>query len=150
MEKKGKIFVRVRGIIIHKGKLLGVKHPHDISFCALPGGHMEWGEDIKECLSRELVEELGVVPEIGRLLYINNFVGDINQFVEFFFEITNSQDYLNIEHLLKTHAHEIAEVCWLEPTSTTPIKPNRLWEDLKKGEILSDQVKYIYGLASIY
>ena len=69
--------------------------------------------------------------------------GDIRQSIEFFFEITNSQDYLNIEHLKTTHAHEIAEVCWLEPTGTIPIKPNRLWEDLKKGEVLSDVTRYI-------
>jgi 8-oxo-dGTP diphosphatase len=146
MEKEKKFTVRVRGIIMHEGKLLGVKHPHDTSFCALPGGHLEWGEEIKECLSREMVEELGVIPEIGRLLYINNFMdGDIRQSVEFFFEIINSQDYLNIGHLKTTHAHEIAEVCWLGPNDTTPVKPNGLWEDLKKGEIFSDEVRFMFG-----
>ncbi|MFA4975341.1 MAG: NUDIX domain-containing protein [Candidatus Paceibacterota bacterium] len=144
MEKDKKFVVRTRGIIIYEGKLLGVKHPHDTSFCALPGGHVEWKEDIKECLRREMVEELGVIPEIGRLLYINNFMdGEIRQSVEFFFEITNGKDYLNIGHLKTTHAHEIAEVCWLEPAGTTPIKPNGLWEDFKKGNIISDKVRYI-------
>jgi ADP-ribose pyrophosphatase YjhB (NUDIX family) len=144
MEKDKKFVVRTRGIIIHDGKLLGVKHPHDTSFCALPGGHIEWKEDIKECLSREMVEELGVIPQIGRLLYINNYMdGDIRQSVEFFFEIANGKDYLYIEHLKTTHAHEIAEVCWLEPAGTIPIKPNGLWEDFKKENILSDQVRFI-------
>lgn len=145
MEKDKKIVVRTRGIIVHEGKLLGVKHPHDTSFCALPGGHLEWGEDIKECLVREMVEELGVTPQIGRLLYVNNFMdGDTRQSIEFFFEITNSQDYLNIEHLEKTHAHEIAEGCWIKPSDDIPIKPNKLWEDFKKGEMLSDVTRYIY------
>lgn len=144
MEKDKKFVVRTRGIIIHEGKLLGVKHPHDTSFCALPGGHVEWEENIKECLHREMIEELGVAPEIGRLLYINNFMdGDIGQSVEFFFEITNGQDYLNIEHLKTTHAHEIAEVCWLEQSGTVPLLPKRLWEDFKTGDVLSDEVRYI-------
>ena len=144
MEKEEKIVVRARGIIIHKGKLLGVKHPHNTSFCALPGGHLEWKEDIKECLRREIIEELGVNPNIGRLLYVNNFMdGDIRQSIEFFFEIINSHEYLNIEHLEATHNHEIAEVCWIEPSDTTPLLPKRLWEDFKKGKVLSDVVRYI-------
>ncbi|MCX6751999.1 MAG: NUDIX domain-containing protein [Candidatus Nomurabacteria bacterium] len=145
MEKDKKFVVRVRGIILFDDELLIVKHPHDTSFCALPGGHLEWGEDIKECLRREIIEELGVNPDIGRLLYINNFMdGDTKQSIEFFFEITNSHEYKNIDHLKKTHAYEIAEVCWIKPSDNIPLKPKSLWEDFKKGNILSDQVRYIH------
>jgi len=145
MEIDKKFVINVRGIILHEGKLLVVKHPHDTSFCALPGGHLEWREDIKECLKREMVEELGVVPEIGRLLYINNFIDrEVKQSIQFFFEILNSKDYLNIEHLKTTHAHEIAEVCWLEPGGSTPILPKGLWKDFKDGNLLSDQVRFIF------
>ena len=66
------IIIKVRGIIIHDSKLLIVKHKQS-QFMALPGGHLEYGEDVVACLRRELFEELGVPPEIGRLLYINTF-----------------------------------------------------------------------------
>ncbi len=148
MEKDKKFVIRVRAIILHEGKLLGVKHPHDTSFCALPGGHLEWKEDIKECLRREIVEELGIEPQIGRLLYINNFMdGDIRQSVEFFFEITNSHEYKNknINDIARTHAHEIVEIVWVGPTDDIRILPKSLAEDFKAGKILSDQVKYIFG-----
>lgn len=144
MEEYKKFVVRVRGIIIHDGKLLVVKHSHDTSFCALPGGHIEWQEDIEQGLSREIIEELGVVPQIGRLLYINNFMdGDIRQSVEFFFEITNGKDYFNTDHLEKTHAYEIAEVCWIDTTDSMNLKPDALWQDFKAGKIFSDQVKFL-------
>lgn len=73
MENEKEILIKVRAIILHEGKLLAVRHPHDTSFAALPGGHLEWGEDLKECLSREIVEELGIKPDIGKLFYINTF-----------------------------------------------------------------------------
>lgn len=144
MEDK-KFVVRVRGVILDEGKLLAVKHPHDTSFAALPGGKMEWKEDIKECLIREIIEELGVKPKIGRLLYVNNFMdGDIRQSVEFFFEITNGSEYKNIEHLERTHAHEIAEICWVSPTDDIKILPKKFAEDFKANKILSDEVRFIF------
>lgn len=119
-----KMVVRVRGIILSDSKLLAVKHPHNMNFCALPGGHLDWGENIKKCLEREIVEELGVRPKIGRLLYVNNFLdGETTQSIEFFFEITNGYDYKNLESVTKTHAHEIAEVCWITPTDNMPLLP---------------------------
>ena len=144
MENEKKIIIKVRGIILHEGKLLAVRHPHDTSFAALPGGHLEWGEDIKECLSREIVEELGVKPEIGRLLYINNFIQtDGKQYVEFFFEIKNGKDYLNTEKLARSHAHEIAEMVWVSPNDDIRIMPKNFGEDFKVGKMISNEVRYI-------
>ena len=34
---------------------------------------MEWGEGTKDCLKRELHEELGLTAEIGDLFYVNDF-----------------------------------------------------------------------------
>lgn len=144
MQKEKKIIVRVRGIIISENKLLVVKHAHDTSFAALPGGHLEWGENIKECVSREIVEELGVTPQIGRLLYINNFT-DANdtQSIEFFYEILNSEDYKNMGEKTRTHAHEITEICWVTPTDTIQLLPKGFWEDFKNGKALSNEIRYL-------
>src|SRR5512133_2601574 len=132
MQDKKKIIIKVRAIILHEGKLLVVRHPHDTSFVALPGGHLEWGEDIKECLSREMVEELGVRPDIGELLYINNFTQpDGKQHIEFFFKVKNGMDYLDTEKLARSHAHEIAEIVWINPTDSIRILPKSFGEDFR-------------------
>jgi ADP-ribose pyrophosphatase YjhB (NUDIX family) len=144
MSDNKEFVVRCRGIILHDNKLLVVRHPSDTSYAALPGGHLEWGEDVKTCISREIVEELGVKPVIGRLLYINNFSkGDGAPSVEFIFEITNGVDYVGCEKLARSHAFELAEIAWASPTDEIKILPKKVGDDLKAGTILSDEIRYI-------
>jgi len=144
MENDKKIIIKVRAIILHEGKLLGVRHPHDTSFVALPGGHLEWGEDLKECLSREIVEELGVKADIGRLFYVNTFIKpDGKQYIEFFFEVKNGADFLNVEKLVRSHAEEISEIVWVNPDDGIRMLPKSLENDFKARKVVSDKVRYI-------
>lgn len=136
------IIIKVRGVIVCDNKLLIVKHV-GTDFMALPGGHLEYGEDVISCLKRELVEELGVIPEIGRLLYINTFIEDKNQYIEFFFEVKNGKDYLSIDRLEKTHAHELTEILWVSSGSDIKILPKQFDEDFKNNKILEEETKFI-------
>ncbi|MFA6301267.1 MAG: NUDIX domain-containing protein [Candidatus Paceibacterota bacterium] len=145
MEKEKKVLIKCRGIILDNGKLLAVKHPgYPANLVALPGGHLEWGEDPKECLSREIIEELGVKPEIGKLLYVNTFAHeDGRHYVEFFFEVTNGNEYHNLEKLTRSHAHEITEIVWVNPSDNIIVLPRGFGEDFKRGKVISDEVRYI-------
>lgn len=140
------IIVKVRGVIIHDNKLLIVKHKES-QFMALPGGHLEYGEDVITCLKRELIEELGVLPEIGRLLYISTFMNNKkDEYVEFFFEIKNGEKYLNIDGLERTHAHELAEILWVSPDSDIEILPKQFDQDFKNNKIFEGETKFINEL----
>ena len=121
-----------------------VKHAHDTSFAALPGGHLEWGEDVKECLRREIVEELGVEPKIGRLLYINTFLdGEHIQPMEFFFEVTNVDECKDVSNSVRTHAHELASIEWISAMDNVRLMPQKLAQDFKDGLLLSKEIRYI-------
>jgi 8-oxo-dGTP diphosphatase len=61
-------------IIISKGKVLLARRKRGDShqgFWEFPGGAVERGETIEECLARELEEELGVAAEIGDVIARN-------------------------------------------------------------------------------
>ncbi len=139
------ILIKVRGIILHEGKLLIVKHI-GTGFMALPGGHLKYGEDVISCLKRELVEELGVTPEIGKLLYTNTFIENKIEYVEFFFEVKNGKEYLNIDGLERTHAHELAEILWVSSNDKVSILPEKFDEDFKNNKIFEGETKFISKL----
>ena len=68
MEKNGnEIEILARGVCVVDGQLL-VCHSRNKWNTYLPGGHVEFGEYSPVALARELVEELGVQPVVGRFL----------------------------------------------------------------------------------
>jgi ADP-ribose pyrophosphatase YjhB (NUDIX family) len=119
--------ISVRGIVLHQSKLLCVRlKPYQGSLRAgstdywcLPGGGLEEGEALTAGITREMVEETGVKPAVGALLYVQQFAhGDVD-YIEFFFHITNSKDYLQIDLSQTTHGEEeIAEIGFVNPATT--------------------------------
>lgn len=135
--------IRLRAIILIEGKLLVVKHKQGDSYVALPGGRLEFGENIEKAMKREIKEELGVDPVLGRLLYIHNLIQEDTQNIEFFFEVTNSEDYADILNLKGTHSFEICEIKLISPNEENTLLPKELAEDFKNGLLLNDKVRFI-------
>ena len=140
--------VNVRGIIINdKGELfcqrLTARNSDGRDFWCTPGGGLDLGEEITDGLKREMIEETGVSPEIGPLLFIQQFSesgensshGPSEQ-PEFFFHITNWQDYQEINLDSTTHGvEEIAECDFVDP-KTTRILPSIL-SDIDLNDLVS-------------
>lgn len=115
--------INVRGIIRRDGTLFAVRHRRpegERDFWCTPGGGLEDGESLVDGIRREMMEETGVTPEIGRLLFIQQFskTGDAvyDEFLEFFFEITNTDDFDRVDLASTTHGTtELAEFGWVDP-----------------------------------
>ncbi len=67
--------IRVAVALIKDDNLLLVEHcKAGHRYWLLPGGGLEWGEGTKEAAQRELLEETGVVADIGHLLFASETV----------------------------------------------------------------------------
>ena len=99
------------GIIIHNGKILLAqrKKGKDLEFkWELPGGKLEKGETLSECLCRELIEELNLKVTVKELFMKSEHGYAFGSFVLNTF-IAECENPL----ITKTDAHE--QYAWVEP-----------------------------------
>ncbi len=116
--------VCVRGLIYKDGKLFGQKlHNSNGDWWCTPGGGVDPMESLHDALIREMVEETGVKPVIGRLVLVQQFAAKGNtshgedELLEFFFLIENADDYEVIDLENTSHGTlEIAEFGFVDPT----------------------------------
>lgn len=66
--------IRVYGILINDKNevLLSDENRFGRKFTKFPGGGLEHGEGLKDCLKREFVEELKLNVEVGELFYLTD------------------------------------------------------------------------------
>lgn len=123
--------ISARAIIHSNGKFLLTRLKQYPTFWCLPGGGLEDGESIVDCLKRELVEELNVEPDVGELLYIHQIQdGEKHSGPGFFFNVKNSKDYLSID-LTKTKLGQIEiEEVGFKDISTVNLLPSFLKQEL--------------------
>lgn len=102
----------VRGIIYRDGKLLVTKFRQEddseSEHWGTFGGGLDVGESIADGLYREMIEETGIAPKIGKLLFIQQFHDGEKEQFELFFHIENSEDYSEIK--LEETSHGLLEL----------------------------------------
>lgn len=123
----------MRGVVYKNGKVLAVKHLHDdkeVDYWAIPGGGLNDGESFADGLKREMIEELGVSPAIGKLLFMQQYNDPKwnREKVDLFFLIENPEDFEQIDFHKTTHGDiEIAKLEFIDPKKE-PLLPEFLRE----------------------
>lgn len=133
--------INTRGVIIKDNKIFAVVHKRRngtiADYWCVPGGGLEIGEPIIDGLRREIIEETGVEPVIGRLLFIHQFLKNYQQEqLELFFEIKNVDDFTKIDISNTSHGtDEIHEFGFVDP-KTVNFMP-RLFQETELNGLLA-------------
>ena len=121
---KNEFEIIVRGLVMKRGRILVCKSEgRDYFF--LPGGHVEFGENMRKALLREFKEELGIKPQktrfIGNVENIFHQRGRLNHEINFIFlceinededDVTPKEDHLSFRWFLP---HDLIEEKFVPP-----------------------------------
>ncbi|MDG1331424.1 MAG: NUDIX hydrolase [Crocinitomicaceae bacterium] len=112
--------LRVYGIIKNsEGEILiSDECRNHYSFTKFPGGGLEAGEGIADCLKRELKEELDIDATIGDLFYVNDFHQEsafrkTDQLISFYFEVSEYSGVITtLQHTVPV-TEEVEKFRWV-------------------------------------
>lgn len=128
-----------RAFILHERKILLCKQKMR-NFWTLPGGSVKEGETLVECISREIIEEIGIKLQIEQMLFIRELINSSRHRIEFYFSTKrqdNSQFYEEI-----SPCNEIVEARFftLEELRFIKLKP----------VCLPDLIREIFNQTSVF
>lgn len=82
--------IRVCGICKQDGKILVINHSglnESGEFWSPPGGGLQFGETIEECLKREFLEETNTLISVGKFFTVREFVKPPLHAIELYYEV---------------------------------------------------------------
>lgn len=138
-----------KALILDGNRLLCLRKQGEIgTYFVLPGGGQEAGELLAEALARECLEELGARVEVGRLRYLQEYIGDNHPFKEVHGGLHFVNVYFEGRLLDAPGTHPLSpdagQVGWewlpLESLASLPFYPRVLADRLTRPDSPSDSL----------
>ncbi|WP_127539146.1 NUDIX domain-containing protein [Paenibacillus illinoisensis] len=136
-----------KAVIVQNGRLLVIRLEDQYGTAyVFPGGGQEKGEELKDAVARECLEEIGQAVNVGELLHIREYIGKNHEFaewdadihqVEFYFECSLKDTDATVFEGSNPDDHQVA-VEWiaLEDLPSVRLYPQTIGELLLKREPL--------------
>ena len=113
--------IRVYGICINERQevLLSDESYQNLNFTKFPGGGLEFGEGLIDCLKREFQEEFELEIEVGELFYLTDFF-QVSAFSE-------HDQVISVYYLVQANLHALDEL-----TKNQSLQENLHWVNLSQ------------------
>lgn len=108
--------LRVCGICVQSGRVLLINHSgmnESGEFWSPPGGGLEFGESIEDCLKREFLEETNTIISVGKFLTVREFLKSPLHAIELFYEVKILSGEIKIGFDPEMEYQIIKDVQWL-------------------------------------
>ena len=108
--------IRICGICIENHKILLINHSgmnESNEFWSAPGGGLQFGETIEECLKREFLEETTTTISVGKFLTISEYIKIPLHAIELFYEVKIESGEVKKGYDPEMDEQIIKEIKWL-------------------------------------
>ncbi|WP_108669108.1 NUDIX hydrolase [Peribacillus acanthi] len=129
------MIVAVKGVIITSGKVLILKRSEEEEISPgtweLPGGKMDFGEQLESALVREIREETSLYVTVEKLLYVSTFTTNPCRQVVIISYLCRSKHkdvVLSFEH---------CDYKWASKSELSELLPPGILQDFKKNHVFS-------------
>ncbi len=123
--------IAVRAVIANdQGQMFAARHRgydgREKDFWCTLGGGVDLLETLHDAIVREVIEESGITPDVGPLLYVQQYSDDTTDHTEFFFRVNNWQDFNNVDLSRTTHGTAEIVECGFIDVKTVKMLPTFL------------------------
>lgn len=148
---KNRTRIRVNGLLVEDQSILlvQIKSPvNDGLVWMPPGGGLQFGESMKDCLRREFREETGLEISVGSLIAVNELVKPPFHAVEFYFTVEKNSGNLSLGNDPEHGPNEqiLKDVQWIQigELSGMNVAPGQLPEWVAKARSEKENSKLYF------